>query len=163
EKVELVPELGIDVRVGLVAARRHVEIMQQHLAPARLEPDGQVAAITDGAEIAPLDCRDRAAGNGGNTVIALLAMDLDMAVADVAECLERKLVVRALGFLQAQNVGLGPLEKLDHQGETQANRVDVPGSNRQAHALPVPVPAESVKESGPRKRDLGNATWVPRL
>ncbi len=60
-------------------------------------------------------------------MIALLAMDLDMLIAQLAEVFFWKLVILALDFLQTQNVGIMCFQKIFHQPNAQSDRINVPG------------------------------------
>jgi hypothetical protein len=69
----------------------------------------------------------------GDPVIALLAVNLDVPVARFAKRLEREVGVRAFGFLQAEDVGHVFDQEALYQADTQADGVDVPGSDREGH------------------------------
>jgi hypothetical protein len=76
-----------------------------------------------------IDFFQRMLRDGGDAVIALLAVDLDMLVAELAEGLERELVVRTFRFLQAQHVGLPLLQEGFHDRQAKPDGVDVPGGD----------------------------------
>ncbi|MNV90311.1 hypothetical protein D3C71_1846850 [compost metagenome] len=76
----------------------------------------------------------RQARDRRHAVIALLAVHLDMIVAERLQGLGRKLVVRALGFLQAEDVRLPGLQQMLDQRHAQANGVDVPSGDGKGHA-----------------------------
>src|SRR3954464_14461423 len=60
-----------------------------------------------------------------------------MLVTQPLEAFQRKLVVRALGLLQTDDIRPHALDELCHQIDAQTNRVDVPGSNGEGHGLLV--------------------------
>jgi hypothetical protein len=66
-------------------------------------------------------------------VIALLAIERGIFIAEPLEALEREFIVRTFGFLQAQYVGTNSLEEPRHQIDAQPNRIDVPACNGQLH------------------------------
>ena len=132
-KSSLWRNFGLISRIGLVAAGRDVEIVQQHADAARRESRRQMAAVGNVAEPAPLDDLDRPPGDGRHAVIALLAVDADMRIAQRFEGGEREQLVRALGFLQAQYVGrIFPEKALDDR-QAQPHGVDVPCRDGQGH------------------------------
>ena len=68
----------------------------------------------------------------GDAVIALLAVDGLVDIAQLPERLGGKEVVHDLGFLQAEHVGLLPPEEQVDEAEPQADRVDIPGGELHA-------------------------------
>ncbi len=142
EEGELVGELRIERRVGHVAAGRDVEVMQHQRrveAGARAEFDRDVPRIDLVAEGANAGRLERHARDDGNAVIALLPVECDMLVAEALEALERKGIVRALGFLQAQHVRPRRLEKARDEIDPQPDRVDIPCREGQAHGEGLPL------------------------
>src|SRR5207253_1911994 len=82
-----------------------------------------------------VEALERQSREHDHAVIALLPVEGDVLVAETAEPLERKAVVRALGFLQAQDIGPRRLHELGDEIDAQAHRIDVPGRDFQAHAM----------------------------
>src|SRR5690606_41643647 len=76
---------------------------------------------------------ERNARDRGNAVIALLAVDLQMIIAKLAESSRWKLVIRALCLLKAEYIWLMLFQEALHQWHSQAHGVDVPGGNFQRH------------------------------
>ena len=139
---ELVGEFLVDVGVGLVAAGGDVEIVQRRrLGKPGLRADrhGDMAAVGLAAEAADVDCVERHPRDDGDAVIALLPVEREMGVAHALEALERKPVVGALGFLEAQHVRLRGAQEPRDEIDAQPHRIDVPGGDGQAHGLRVPV------------------------
>ncbi|CDX46437.1 hypothetical protein MPLDJ20_90013 [Mesorhizobium plurifarium] len=134
DEIELVAEFAVDLRVRLVAAGRDVEIMHQHRFAARLHPDRQMPAVVDLAETPLFHQLDRAAGDGGDAVIALLTVEQDVLVARLAEGLFREELVRNLGLLQAEHVGRVFLQQPLDDRHAQAHGIDVPGGDGERHA-----------------------------
>src|SRR5512140_3861077 len=115
EKWKIVLEFRIERGIGDVAAGRNVEIVNdQRLCQLRLlaEGDGNVPRIDLVAEGADIRALERQFRDHGDTVIALLPVQRDMLVAEAPESLQRKGVVDAFGFLQAQHVRPYRLEEL---------------------------------------------------
>src|SRR5712691_9828064 len=69
----------------------------------------------------------------GDAVISLLPIEGHAFIAQALETLERKLVIRTFGFLQAQDVGTDCLQKFGHKIDAQPHRIDVPGRDRKSH------------------------------
>ena len=114
-KRELVGEFLVDRRIGNVAAGRHIEIMQRDriLQPGALtEHDRDVAAIALAAKVADRGRLERQPREHDDAVVAFLAVERDVFVAEPLEPLARKSVVRTLGLLQAENIGLTALRNL---------------------------------------------------
>ena len=119
--------LSLIVGIRLVAAGGNVEIVD--LEPGRLaaERHGDVARIALGAEIAPARLGEREARDDGDAVVALLAVERDVLVAELAELAARKLPVGAFRLLQAEHVRLVLAEKARDEVDAQPHRIDVPG------------------------------------
>ena len=101
--------------------------------PSMLDGRGDVAGIALAAEAAPVDRMKRQARDDGDAVIALLAVDLDVLVAGAAKRLQRKVGVRALRLLQAENVRLLFAQEPRDEADPQPDRVDVPGGDGKRH------------------------------
>ena len=126
QEIELVGEFRIGLRVGNVAARRDVEIVQ--LQPG-LELGRDMAGIVLAAKGEGMGFAERQARENGDAVIALLAIDRLMDIAEVAEDIPREKRVRNLGLLQAEHVrGIGFQETGDQIGP-QTDGIDVPGGD----------------------------------
>jgi hypothetical protein len=109
-------EFRVDLAVGLVTAGRDVEIMDADTPrTGRLDNRRDVPRVADRAVGLPPVIAQRPSRDDGHAVIALLAVDREMLVSELAEGSERKCVVGALGFLQAQHIGLFGLEKMLNQ------------------------------------------------
>jgi hypothetical protein len=142
-----VGELHVDGGVRLVAAGRDIEIVHGHriAQPGLLaERHRNVAAVGLAAIIVDRDRLERQAREHRDAVIALLPVQRRVDVAETFETLQREGVVRALGLLQADHVGPHRLEMARHQVDAQADRVDVPGGDRQGHSGPLPHTMEIV-------------------
>ena len=132
-EIQLVPELAVDVRIGFVATGGNVEVVKEKPSGAGGEPHRDVPAVVDIAEAAAVDDLDGAPRDGGDAVVTLLAADLDVAIAELMEGGEREQVVRALRFLQAEDVGRMLAQQTLDQRQAQANGVDVPGGDGERH------------------------------
>jgi hypothetical protein len=78
---------------------------------------------------------ERQAGQNDDAVIALLPVERHVLVAQPLEALERKAIVGALGFLQAEDVGPHRLDESRHGVDAQPHRIDVPGRDCQLHRM----------------------------
>src|SRR5262249_50250534 len=67
-------------------------------------------------------------------MVSFLTIEGGVGVTELCEPLERKLVVRALGLLEADHIRPCSLDELRHEVDAQAHRVDVPGRDLQIHA-----------------------------
>ena len=86
-------EFRIERRIGNVAAGRHVEIMHRDRiaqAGAFAEHRGDMAAVLLAAEDLNIGALERQPRYDDDAVIALLAVERDMLVAEPLEALERK-------------------------------------------------------------------------
>jgi hypothetical protein len=149
QKGELVREFRVLVRIREVAARRHIEIVQNEAVErTRLGPEAhrQMPPVRLAAELMRIDSGEGKAGEDRDPVIALDAVHGDVLVTEPAQGFQRKAVVRALRFLQAEQVGTrGGDEALD-EAEAQTHRIDVPGRDGQAHGEGL----EAVRDSAGR-------------
>jgi hypothetical protein len=93
-----------------------------------------MAAVALFAEIVLIDVRERMARDDGDAVIALLPVDRDMLVAEVAERRGGEIRVRAFRFLKAKHVRLLLLEKTGDGVDAQADGIDVPGDDGEGHS-----------------------------
>src|SRR5215472_10324946 len=66
-------------------------------------------------------------------MISLLTIEGGMGITEPGETLERKLAVRALGFLEADHIGPCEFDKFCHEVDAQAHRIDVPCGDLQFH------------------------------
>ena len=94
-----------------------------------------MARIRLAAKAACLNGFKRMTRENGDAVIALLPVQRGMFIAKLLEALERKGVVRAFGFLQAENIGLRGFEKFRDKLDAQAHRIDIPCGQGQAHGF----------------------------
>ena len=137
EKFQLVIELRIERGIGNVAAGRHIEIMQhQRLCELRLLAERhrdvtRIDLVAEGSDIGGLERQFR---DDGDAVIALLPVQRDVLIAETLESLQRKRVVDAFGFLQAQHVRPRRFQEFGDDVDAQAHRVDIPGGQGKTHA-----------------------------
>jgi hypothetical protein len=130
DKVELLAELGVLRAVGNVAARRDVDVLENHplARPEQLDPD--VARLAVVLPVVPADFLKRNAADRGDAVVTLLPMDNAMGVPGRLERRMRELLLAALDLLQTQHVGPFLLEQAHDLVDAQADRIDVPGGDR---------------------------------
>ncbi len=129
-------EFRIDRRIRNIAAGRDVEIMQGHgVAQSRpLAQHGRdVTAIGLAAIVLCVEGIERQAREQRDSVIALLSVEGGVLIAEPLEPLERKLVVRAFGFLQTKDVRTDRLDELGHEIDAQPHRIDVPCGDGKTH------------------------------
>ena len=72
-------------------------------------------------------------------MVALLAVERDVGIAELLELAERELSVGALGFLQAERIGSVLGQEARDQIDAQPHRIDVPGGDRKAHGAGLMV------------------------
>ncbi len=95
-----------------------------------------VARIVLAAEGTSINVCEGMTGEDRNAVIALLAVDGDVHEPHATHVGQRKLAVHALGFLEAEHVGTVLRDEAGDRLDPQADGIDVPGGDRQAHAGP---------------------------
>ena len=159
EKRQLVGEFGVDPGIGLVAARRHVKIMDRERvaqAGAFAQNRRDVPAIASLAEDPHAGLVERQPGKHGDPVIALLAVEGRMHVAQSGESFQRKFLVRTFGLLQAQHVRAKRLDESRHLIDAQPHRIDVPGRNRDSHGK-IGVDPSRYRHSRPQRRSRPTA------
>src|SRR3974377_547442 len=105
-------------------------VLQPRFVP---EHDGNVATVLLPAESLHVDPLERYARDHRDAVIALLPVERDVLIAEPLEALERKSLVRALRLLQAEYVRPHRLDELGDEIDAQADRIDVPGRDREGH------------------------------
>ena len=130
-------ELRIERGIGDISTGRDVEIMQhQGLCKLRLftERHRDVPRIDFVAECADVGILEWQFRDDGNAVIALLPVQRDVFIAEALETFERKGVVDAFGFLQAQHVRPRQFEEFGDDIDAQAHRVDIPRCQGKTHA-----------------------------
>ena len=72
-----------------------------------------------------------------HAIVGLHALDQPVLVTQRLERLVREVLVRALGFLQAQHVGLAHPQVAFDVTDPEADRIDVPGGDGEAHSPPL--------------------------
>ena len=92
-----------------------------------------VPAVDLAAEILHVDALERNARDDGDAVIALLSVERCVLVAETLEALQREGVIRTLGLLQAEHIGLRALQEPRDEIDAQADRVDIPGGDLEGH------------------------------
>jgi len=99
-------------------------------------------AIAFAAEVLPARRLERQTRDHDDPVIALLAVERDVLVAESPQALQREAVVGTLGLLQAQHVRPRRLDELGDEVDAQPHGVDVPGGDGESHATLVPTVAD---------------------
>ncbi len=129
KEIELLAELGVFLAVGLVAARRDIDILDDHpVMLGQLDPDMASLAIV--LPVVAAEFPERRFRHRRDAVIALLPMHGEMLVSQRAERLVGELVLLALDLLQAQHIGRLLFDEALDDGHAQADGIDVPGSDR---------------------------------
>ena len=123
-------ELHVLLRVGDVAAGRHVEILQVEIAA---QHHAAVPGIALVAPVLRILGEERQARQDGDAVIALHPVAQDVGIAHRLQRVLRELAVLHLDLLQADDVGLLLLDQAAQQVEAHPQRIDVPGD--ETHAL----------------------------
>ena len=160
EKFQLVIEFRIERGIGNVAAGRNVEIVQhQRLCELRLFAERhrdvtRIDLVAEGSDIGGLERQFR---DDGDAVIALLPVQRDVLIAEPLEALQRKGVVDAFGFLQAQHVRPRRFEEFGDDVDAQAHRIDIPGCQGEPHEGRV-LPRSC--EDRPARPQLRRLEWA---
>ena len=131
DESKLVREFGIRLRIGLLAARRHVEIRDAHTA---LEFRHYMPRIAPPAIVAGSRIPDRNARDRQDSVVPRLAAQDGPWVARRRELSARDCLRRRLDFLQTKKVRLLLGEKAEHERQPQPDGVDVPSGNPDVHS-----------------------------
>src|SRR5204862_1849827 len=119
-------ELRILLRIRDIAARRHIKIVK--LKPV-VEADRNMARVRLAAETPRIGLNEWLPRDNGHPVVALLAIDCLMNVAQRRQALGRKQVIYDLGLLQAEGVGRVDAEETGDQVQPQPDGIDVPGGD----------------------------------
>ena len=136
EKLQLVLEFRIERGIGNIAAGRNVEVMQhQRLRQLRLFAERnrdvtRIDLVAEGTDVGGLERQFR---DDGDAMIALLPVQRDVLIAEAPETLERKCIIDAFGFLQAQNVRPHRFQEFGDEIDAQAHRIDIPGCQGETH------------------------------
>ncbi len=96
--------------------------------------NGKMPAVLDLAEAPFLDHLDRSARHRRHAVIALLAVEGDVLVAELAKSLLGKQLIGNFRLLQAEHVRRLFEEQALDDGHAKTNGVDVPGGYGKRHA-----------------------------
>ena len=125
------------LRRGHVAARRDINVLDDHplAGPEQLDPD--VARLAVVLPVVPSDLAQRYAADGSDAVIAFLPVDHAVGIAERLERRVRELLLAALDLLQTQHVGPFLLEQAHDLVDAQADRIDIPGGYGEAHRPPI--------------------------
>ncbi len=119
------PEFLVEACIGNVAAGGNVKVMDRQ--PRRRLGLRLKVTVMWRASWRPhlhhAGLGERVAGEDGDAVIALLAHMDDEGIAEGLQLLQGQLVVRALGLLQAQDVGAALLQEAAHLIDAQANEL----------------------------------------
>src|SRR6202023_693909 len=113
------------------------EIMQRDRAArraARCQRHGDVTGIPFLAKGAPADNSQRKFRGNRDSMVAFLAVDRGIWVAELMESSQGKLAVPALCPLQAENIRRLFAQKSSHEIDPQPDRIDVPGGKGETHA-----------------------------
>jgi hypothetical protein len=111
--------------------------MQGDRAAARAagcQRHGDVTGIPFFAKRAPVDYHQWEFRGNRDPMIAFLAVDRSIWLAEFMESRQGKLAVPALRLLKAQNVRRLLPQKAGHEIDPQTDRIDVPGGKGETHA-----------------------------
>ncbi len=130
---ELVGELGVRRRVRHIAARRDVEAVHGERPGRKRHVRREMPAIAPAAPVGRgLVERERDAREDRDAVIPLHPPAQHVRVAERARRPVREQLVRHLGLLQEDQVGIEAANHPLQVRQAQAERVDVPGGESQA-------------------------------
>lgn len=133
---QFLAEFGVDRTVGDVSACRDIKIVERHCRPASRgtgDSHREVPRFAGAVEIVGFDSLNGNPRKRSNPVIGFLTIQFDVIKAQSHKCFGRKLVIGALDFLQAQNIGLIFLYEFLDQMQPWPDRIDVPGRKREFH------------------------------
>ena len=100
---------------------------------ALAEHRGDMATVGLAAEALDIEAFERQSRQHDDAVIALLAVERHVIVAEPLETLAWKSVVGTFGLLQAKYVGTDRLDEFGDQIDAQPHRIDVPGCQSELH------------------------------
>ena len=125
--------IGIFLRAHGIAVRQ-IDASHPHHAVSGRDDRLDIARLRV-VLVARQPARDleRPLGENGDAVECLLPVGLDV-VAELLDLHPGELLVEALDFLQAKNVGLNLLQVGEEVRQPLADRIDVPGGDAQARA-----------------------------
>ena len=161
QKVQLLAELGIGLAVGNVAAGRDVDIFQHQALSGTEQFDPDMARFAIGLPVIAGHFAQRDPADRGHPVIALLPVDRAVRVAQRFEGFVREVLFLGLDLLQAQHVGLLLFQEAHDLVDPQADRIDVPGGNRD-HAAALGSQQRGGKACGGRSRPV-RPHWLQLL
>ena len=124
---------------------------------ALAEHRGNMAAVGLAAEALDVEALERQPRQHDDAVIALLAVERDVLVAEPLEALERKGVVRTFGLLQAENVRPHRLDEFRDQIDAQPHRIDVPGGELELHGVREPEVSHQESDKRCKTKRLARA------
>jgi hypothetical protein len=136
EELQLVLEFRIERGIRNIATGRNVEIMQhQRLRQLRLFAERnrdvtRIDLVAEGSDVGGLERQFR---DHRDAMITLLSVQRDVLIAEAPETLQRKCIIDAFGFLQAQNVRPHRFQEFGDEIDAQAHRIDVPGCQGETH------------------------------
>src|ERR1700690_1542569 len=93
----------------------------------------EMTRVAFGAKVSLGEGGDRNARNDCDPVIALLSVDRDMGITRLTERPKGEIGVRALRFLQAQDIRLVLEKKSHNEINAQAHRINVPCGDGKGH------------------------------
>jgi len=103
------------------------------VTPADVERDLDMPAVLLATAVMHVGRLERHLRNDGHAVVGFHALHQPMLVAQRRESLVRKGVVRALGLLQAQDVGFSQPQIAFDVVDPETDGIDVPGGDGEAH------------------------------
>src|SRR5690606_15769736 len=130
EEVELLAELPIELAVGNVATGRDIDVLDHQALPLAEQLDADVAGFAVVLPVVLRELAERYPADRGYAVVTLLPVHHAMPVAERLERRVRELLLAALDLLQAQHVGRVLADEAFDLRDPQADRIDVPGGDR---------------------------------
>ena len=130
DKAEFFIELLVHFGVGHIAARGHIEVVDDD-AVLKLRRDMALVAVAD--HVMRRDQLQREFGEDGDAVVAFLAGEHDVLVAKAAHDAVREQRIIHLRFLQAEDIRRVAGDEARQQRLADADGVDIPGSDGDRH------------------------------
>ena len=120
------PEFGIEIAIGNVAARGDIDIVEPH---ARRQRHPDVARLAVRLPVIFPHVGQRHLADDRDAMVHTLAVGDDMFIAQPPEHLGREQAAFDFGFLKAEDVGGLFAQEFFNDADARANAVDVPRSD----------------------------------
>ena len=128
QKIELLSKFGVYLPVRLVAARRDIDVFDNH-ALVIGQFHAHMARLAIILPVMPRKFTQRHPADCGDAVIALLPVHGEMVISQRAKRIIGKLMFLTFDFLQTQHIGCLLGQKTFDNRHPQTDRIDIPCSD----------------------------------